>query len=94
MRERVHVRLVANPAFAGKPPARLDHQLVTQNLALHFTVGQDFQARTFDLSLYMTADHQVVGFDLTFEAAFVADRDVGSRFDRALDAAVDVEVVL
>jgi len=94
MSERMHVALIANTALAGEPATRLDHQFVDQHLALDLAVGQDFKARTLDLALEMTTHHQMVGFEVALDAPVVADRDVGARVYRALDAPVDVEVVV
>jgi len=84
---------VANAAGAIEAAARLDHQFAHRDVAGDPAAGENFQALGRNTALEAAADHDPLGLDFALDPPVLADHDLGAGTDRALDPAVDMQVV-
>jgi hypothetical protein len=85
--------LLTNPAIAVELPTGLDHQFADHDIALDSPAGNDLQPSGRNAALESAADVEALGFDFTFDPALLANGDFRLGADRALDMAVDVQVI-
>ncbi len=83
----------AGENVAVEQGAWLDDQLGCREVAANPATGHDFQSPGVDTALESAADHDVIGLQLSFDAAFLPDGYFRLGVDAAFDKAVDVQVV-
>jgi len=71
----------------------LDHQFADDDIAVDSPAGGDFQAFGFDAALELPADQDSTGTDLALYASLLPDGNLGVGTHRALQAAIDVQIV-
>lgn len=85
--------LLTNAAVAVELPTGLDHQFADHHIALDPAAGNDLQPSGRNTALETAADVEALGFDFTFDPALLTNGDFRFGADRALDMAVDVQVI-
>lgn len=84
---------LASVDVAVEQGARLDDQLGHREVAANPAAGHDFQSPGVDIAIEAAADHDVIGLQFSFDAAFLPDGHFRLGVDAAFDEAVDVQVV-
>lgn len=80
-------------AGADKLTAGFDHQFTHFDITADLAGRHNFQPVGVYLAVHVTTDQHPFGFDVTFEAPGLADRDIAAGVDIALHFTVEVKVI-